>query len=203
MGRASTCGPRSRRLTTHVSRARLTMVLVLSPRPHLPSVACGSAYRSWWGSCSCPGRPSAPTARRERAPWRTGSPRSAARTCASTGPTRWTGTRGARRRSERARTTGEAHLPLGGLRRVPLVPRHGARVLRGRGHREDPERRLRVREGRPRGAARPRPRLHDGGPGDLGARRLADDRAAHARRAPVPRADVSTRARSSTTWCGR
>ena len=63
------------------------------------------------------------------------------------------------------------------VRRVPLVPRHGARVVRGRGDRGVHERALRQRQGRPRGAARRRRGLHAGDDRDDRARRLADDRA--------------------------
>ena len=70
--------------------------------------------------------------RRRKEAARTGSRRRRAPTCASTRTTRSTGTRGARRRS-RARARRPADPPLHRLRRVPLVPRDGARVLRGRG----------------------------------------------------------------------
>ena len=63
------------------------------------------------------------------------------------------------------------------VRRVPLVPRDGARVVRGRGDRGVPERALRQHQGRPRGAARRGRGLHAGDHGDDRARRLADDRA--------------------------
>ena len=43
---------------------------------------------------------------------------------------------------------GPPRVPLRGLRRVPLVPRDGARVLRGRGHRGVPERAVRGDQGR-------------------------------------------------------
>ena len=65
------------------------------------------------------------------------------------------------------------------VRRLPLVPRHGARVVRGPGDRGPDERRLRLRQGRPRGAARRRRRLHGGDPGADRSRRLADDRVPH------------------------
>ena len=57
---------------------------------------------------------------------------------------------------------------------VPLVPRHGARELRGRGHRGAPERALRLHQGGPRGAAGPGHDLHDRPAGaDARGRRLA------------------------------
>ena len=49
---------------------------------------------------------------------------------------------------------------VGRLRRLPLVPRHGARELRGRGGRGGDERAVRQHQGRPRGAARHRRHLH-------------------------------------------
>jgi hypothetical protein len=62
-----------------------------------------------------------------------------------------------------------------GIRGLPLVPRDGARVLRGRGDGGADERRVRQREGRPRGAPGRRQRLHGGHPGPDRAGRLADD----------------------------
>ena len=59
---------------------------------------------------------------------------------------------------------------------MPLVPRHGARVLRGRGDRRGPSGRIRGDQGRPRGAAGPRPGLHDCRAGDDRLGRLADER---------------------------
>ena len=73
------------------------------------------------------------------------------------------------------------------VRRVPLVPRHGARVVRGRGDRGVHERALRQHQGRPRGAARRRRGLHAGDHRDDRARRLADDLRARPRRQPVLR----------------
>ena len=61
------------------------------------------------------------------------------------------------------------------LLRVPLVPRHGTRVVRGRRHRARDERALRPGEDRPRGTARPRRGLHAGGRPPDRPRRLADD----------------------------
>ena len=48
----------------------------------------------------------------------------------------------------------QADLPVGRLQLVLLVPRHGARELRGRRDRQGPQRELRLHQGRPRGAAR-------------------------------------------------
>ena len=83
------------------------------------------------------------------------------------------GTRGVRRGAAPQRA-GPAERRV---RRLPLVPRDGARVVRGRGHRGVPQRALRQHQGRPRGAARRRRDLHAGDDGDDRARRLADDRA--------------------------
>src|SRR5439155_18156894 len=73
------------------------------------------------------------------------------------------GTRGTRARERRR----QADPALGWLCGLPLVPRDGARVLRGRGDRDVDERALRPGQGRPRGTAGRRLRLH-------GCRRLAD-----------------------------
>src|SRR5205807_4772497 len=62
------------------------------------------------------------------------------------------------------------------LRRLPLVPRDGARVVRGRADGGADERAVRKREGRPRGASRPRRAVHGRGRDADGSRWLADDR---------------------------
>src|ERR1700743_2800369 len=75
--------------------------------------------------------------------------------------------------------------PAAGVDRLlglPLVPRDGARVLRGPRGRGADERRLRLRQGRPRGAPRRRRGLHGGvpgadRPGRLAAERVLDPRA--------------------------
>ena len=85
------------------------------------------------------------------------------------------------------RGRGQADPAVGRLLVVPLVPRDGARVVRGRRDRGDDEPPLREREGRPRGAARHRRRLHGRGAGAHRPRRLADDRVPRARRPPVLR----------------
>ena len=85
---------------------------------------------------------------------------------------------------------GQAHLSLDRLLDVPLVPRHGARIVRERRHREAPERRLRVDQGGPRGAARRRPRLHVVRAVDDRVGRLADDRVSDARAEAVLRRDL-------------
>ena len=61
------------------------------------------------------------------------------------------------------------------LLHVSLVPRHGARVLRGRRGRGADECGLRLHQARSRGAARHRPCLHGGHTAAVGPRRLAHD----------------------------
>ena len=61
----------------------------------------------------------------------------------------------------RARAEGQADPAVDRLLGVPLVPRDGARVVRGPGRRRGDERRVRQHQGRPRGASRPRPDLPD------------------------------------------
>ncbi|CAA9534160.1 MAG: Uncharacterized protein YyaL, partial [uncultured Solirubrobacteraceae bacterium] len=85
---------------------------------------------------------------------------------------------------------GQAAAGLDRLQRLPLVPRDGARVVRGRGDGRGDERPLRVREGRPRGAPRRRRALHGGRPGDDRSRRLAAQRVHHARAGAVLRRHV-------------
>ena len=85
---------------------------------------------------------------------------------------------------------GPADPPLHRLRGVPLVPRDGARVLRGRGDGAHPERAFRQRQGRPRGAPGPRRGLHGRGRHADRARRLAADRVPDARRRAVLRRHV-------------
>ena len=93
---------------------------------------------------------------------------------------------GARPRARR----GPADPALDRLRGVPLVPRDGARVVRGRRDRGADERALRQRQGRPRGAPGPRRDLHGRRRRAHRARRLADDRLPHAGRAAVLRRHV-------------
>ena len=94
------------------------------------------------------------------------------------------------RGGDRARARrGQADPALGRLLGLPLVPRDGARVVRGPGHRGGHERALRQRQGRPRGAPRPRPDLPGRAPDVQPARRrLAAHRVPDAGRAlPVLR----------------
>ena len=74
-----------------------------------------------------------------------------------------------------------ADLPVDRVRRLSLVPRDGARVVRGRGDGRRAERGIRRDQGRPRGAPRPRPAVHGRRPDDDRGRRLADERVPHAR----------------------
>ena len=96
------------------------------------------------------------------------------------------GPRGARR-GARAR---RAAAGLDRLLELPLVPRHGARVLRGSRDRRAHERALRQRQGRPRGAAGRRRALHGGGPGDDRVGRLAAQRVHQPRAGAVLRRHV-------------
>src|SRR5207253_638896 len=90
-----------------------------------------------------------------------------------------------------ARTgTAEEVAPPGGLLVLSLVPRHGARELRGPRDRGGDEPPLRERQGRPRGTSRRRRYLHAGRASDDRTRRLADDGVAHARRPAVLRWDL-------------
>ena len=74
---------------------------------------------------------------------------------------------------------GQAQQPadpaLGRLCRLPLVPRDGARVVRGRADRARDERAVRQHQGRPRGAAGHRPDLHERAASAGRAGRLAAD----------------------------
>ena len=83
-------------------------------------------------------------------------------------------------RRSRRRVQNEADLSVDRLLDVPLVSRHGARVVRGRVDRGRAQSRLRPDQGRSRGAAGRRSRLHDVRAGDDRRRRLADERVAHA-----------------------
>ena len=85
---------------------------------------------------------------------------------------------------------GQADLPVGRLQLVLLVPRHGAGELPGPGDRRRSQRALRLHQGRPRGAARRRPGLHDRLAGVRQRRRLADVDVPDPRRPAVLRRDV-------------
>ena len=90
----------------------------------------------------------------------------------------------------RARLREPADLALDRLRGLPLVPRDGARVVRGRGDGARDERAVRLREGRPRGTPGPRLGLHGRGRRADRQRRLADDGVPDARRRAVLRRHV-------------
>ena len=87
------------------------------------------------------------------------------------------------------------------LLRLPLVPRHGARVVRGPGDRRADERALRQHQGRPRGAPGHRSHLHDRGPGHDAAGRLASERVPDARTAS--RSTAAPIGRRRTGWACR
>ena len=89
-----------------------------------------------------------------------------------------------------ARARGRARPPDPAVDRllvVPLVPRDGARVVRGSRDRAVHERALRADQGRSRGAPGRRLDLHGGGSGDDGPRGLAADRLPRHRRGAVLR----------------
>ena len=88
---------------------------------------------------------------------------------------------------ERRARREQADLPVDRLLDLPLVPRDGARVVREPGDRRRAQPRLRVDQGRSRGAARRRSRLHGVRAGDDRLRRLADERVPHARAEAVLR----------------
>ena len=76
------------------------------------------------------------------------------------------------------------------VRGLPLVPRHGARVVRGRRDGGAGQRRLRRGQGGPGGAPGRRRRLHGGHPGHDRPGRLADDLLPHPGRGAVLLRDV-------------
>ena len=99
---------------------------------------------------------------------------------------------------------GQAAARLDRLLGLPLVPRDGARVLRGPEARRADERALRLRQGRPRGAPRRRRDLHGRGAGDDRPRRLAAERLHHpGRRALLRRHLLPARRRARACRAGR
>ena len=92
-----------------------------------------------------------------------------------------------RRRLRPGPPTRPSRLPVHRLLGLPLVPRDGPRVVRGRRRRRRAQRRFREHQGRPRGTPRRRRRLHGGGPGRHRLGRLADERLPHPRRSPLLR----------------
>ena len=81
---------------------------------------------------------------------------------------------------------GQAGFSIGRLLDLPLVPCDGAREFRKPRHRRGDEPALHQYQSGPRGAARPRCRLHGLCPGQHRPGRLANERVAHPRR-PTPR----------------
>ena len=106
------------------------------------------------------------------------------------------------RRARRGEAARPADLPVDRLRGLPLVSRDGTRVVRARADGALPERPLRLDQGRSRGAARPRPGLHGGGPVDDRRWRLADVGLPDARRAGRSTA-APTSPTSRATGCRR
>ena len=90
----------------------------------------------------------------------------------------------------------QTDLSLDRLLDLPLVPRHGARVVRERRDGRDHESRVREHQSRSRRAAGRRSRLHDVCAGDDGRRRLADECLADAEPATVCRWNVFSAGRS-------
>ena len=91
-----------------------------------------------------------------------------------------------RRGVRRGASPGRARPAVGRVLRLPLVPRDGPRVVRGRAHRRADERAFRQHQGGPRGASRHRCGLHgsDAGPDRSGW--VADDGLPRPRRASLP-----------------
>ena len=87
-----------------------------------------------------------------------------------------------RRRSGRGQAARLPDPALHRLRRLPLVPCDGARVVRESGDGASHERTVRQHQSRPRGAAGHRPHLHDRAPCAGPAGRLAAHHVSHARR---------------------
>ena len=91
-----------------------------------------------------------------------------------------------RRGLRRSRPPRCARAAVRRVRRLPLVPCHGARVVRGPGDGGPGQRAIRGDQGGPRGAPRHRRRVHGGDAGDDRLGRLADDVLPHAGRGAVP-----------------
>ena len=86
-----------------------------------------------------------------------------------------------------------AHLPVHRVRRLSLVPRHGARVVRGRGHGTTAQRAIHLDQGGPGGASGPRFDLHGRRPGHDGLGWLAHVRVPDPGRGAVLRRDLLPR----------
>ena len=97
---------------------------------------------------------------------------------------------------------GQADTALHRLFGLPLVPRHGARVIRGRAHRAADERAVRQHQGRSRGTPRYRQDLPDRPPAPRPARwRLALDGDADPRRSGLPSSPAPTSPTHHATEC--
>ena len=125
-----------------------------------------------------------------RRPCPTASPGRPARTCSSTRTTRSTGSRGAPTRSPAAKLLDR---PI--FLSIGYAACHWCHVMERESFEHEPtaalpERPLRRDQGRSRGAARPRPGLHGGRPGDDRRRRLADVGLPDARGPAVLRRDL-------------
>ncbi len=99
----------------------------------------------------------------------------------------------------------QARLPVDRLQLLPLVPRHGARVVRERGDRQAPQPRFRLHQSRSRGTAGHRQRLHDGHAGHAAAaeRRLAAVDVPHAPTASRSSAAPTGRPRTRSSRAAR
>src|ERR1700733_13665271 len=95
-----------------------------------------------------------------------------------------------RRRSGRGQAARPPYPLVDRLRRLPLVPRDGARVVRERRHRPSHERAVRQYQSGPRGAAGHRPHLYDGAPCARPAGRLAAHHVLISRRQADDRRDL-------------
>ena len=133
---------------------------------------------------------------------RTGSRARRARTSSSTPTTRSTGIRGAPRRWPGRGPRTSRSSCRSATRRATGATSWSASRSRTRRPPRELNAGLRRDQGRPRGAARPRPGLHGGRPGDDRRRRLADERVPDARRAAVLRRHVLP-ARRRATGCRR
>ena len=170
------CGGDRRGCLRHAGRVPVGPATAVAPFLHFPAFEC--ARRECWLGMLGDGysiRQQCDPVMEGGSRWRTGWPTRRARICCSTRTTPSTGGSGGPRRSRRR---GERNVPVllsRRVRRLPLVPRDGARVVRGRGDRGVPQRALRERQGRPRGTSRRRRGLHAGDDRDDRPRRLADD----------------------------
>ena len=179
----------ARPLASAVPSSAPSQSTLAHPAPRQPAPSCRPQRTSPTPTCSAclaAPLPRLPSARAPRLAWMRGQP-TAGRDVAVPPPARrqpgrlvGVGT-GRVRRGARAQRAGAAERRV---RRLPLVPRDGARVVRGRRDRGVHERALRQHQGRPGGATRRRRRLHAGDDRDDRARRLADDRRPRPRRRP-------------------